>query len=78
MFKKYFNFTSPTALARKLFEPKDKKKKNELVKWIRVRWSNLKDKIEKISEDEKETEKLHKILEIVEDILIFNRENWEQ
>ena len=62
-------------MARKLFEPKDKKKKNELVKLIRVRWSNLKDKIEKISEDEKETEKLHKILEIVEDILIFNREN---
>ena len=31
-----------------------------------------------MSEDEKETEKPDKILEIVEEILIFNRENREQ
>ena len=31
-----------------------------------------------MSEDEKETEKPDKILEIVEEILIFNRENWKQ
>ena len=49
-----------------------------MVELIRVRWSNLKDNIEKMSEDEKETEKPDKILEIVEGILIFNRENREQ
>ena len=49
-----------------------------MVELIRVRWSNLKDKIKKISGDEKETEKSDKILEIVEGILIFNRENREQ
>ena len=49
-----------------------------MVELIRVRWSNLKDNIEKMSEDEKETEKPDKILEIVEKILIFNRENREQ
>ena len=75
MFKEYFNFEVPSALAKKLFETKDKKENNELVELIRVRWSNLKDEIEKMSEDEKETEKPDKILEIVEEILIFNREN---
>ena len=75
LFKKYFNFEVPSALAKKLFETKDKKENNELVELIRVRWSNLKDEIGKMSEDEKETEKPDKILEIVEEILIFNREN---
>ena len=49
-----------------------------MVELIRVRWSNLKDKIKKISGDEKETEKSDKILENAEGILIFNRENREQ
>ena len=35
-------------------------------------------KLKKMSEDEKETEKPDKILETVEEILIFNRENREQ
>ena len=38
-----------------------------------VRWSNLKNEIEKMSEEEKIIEKPDKILEIVEDILEFNR-----
>ena len=38
-----------------------------------VRWGNLKDEIEKMSEEEKIIEKPDKILEIVEDILEFNR-----
>ena len=78
MFKEYFNFEVPSALAKNLFETKNRKESNELVKLIRVRWSNLKDEIEKMSEDEKETEKPDKILEIVEEILIFNRENRKQ
>ena len=49
-----------------------------MVELIRVRWSNLKDKIKKISDNEKETEKPDKILEIAEGILIFNGENREQ
>ena len=78
LFKEYFNFEVPSALAKKLFETKDKKENNELVELIRVRWSNLKDEIGKMSEDEKETEKPDKILKIVEEILIFNRKNREQ
>ena len=78
MFKEYFNFKVPSALAKKLYETKDKKENNDLIELIKVRWSNLKDKIEKMSEYEKETEKPDKMLEIVEEILIFNRENREQ
>ena len=79
LLKDYFSFSVPTALAKKkIIETKNKKEDNELVELIRVRWSNLKDNIEKMSEDEKETEKPDKILEIVEGILIFNRENREQ
>ena len=44
-FKEYFNFEVPSALAKKLYEPKGKKKNNDLVELIKVRWSNLKDDI---------------------------------
>ena len=57
LFKDYLSFSVPTALAKKLFETKNKKENNELVKLIRVRWGNLKDETDKMSEDEKETEK---------------------
>ena len=60
-------------MAKKLFETKNKKENNELVKLIRVRWSNLKDEIEKISEEEIEIEKPDEILKIVEKILNFNK-----
>ena len=36
---------------KKLFETKDKKKSNDFVISIKNRWSNLKDEIEKMSED---------------------------
>ena len=31
LFEKYFGFVAPSALAKKLYETKDKKKSNELV-----------------------------------------------
>ena len=49
LFGDYVDFVLPSASAKKLFETKDKNKNNELVKLIKVRWSNLKDKTEKIS-----------------------------
>ena len=57
LFKEYFDFSVPNALAKKLYETKNKKKNDELVELIKVRWSNLKDEIKKMSEDEKRTEK---------------------
>ena len=65
MFKDYFDLVVPSALAKKLYETKNKKKKNELVELIKARWSDLKDEIEKMSEDEIKSERPHKILQIV-------------
>ena len=73
LFKDYFNLVAPTVLTKKLCETKNKNKNNELVELIKVRWSNLKDVIEKMSEDEIKTEKPDKILEIVKEILAFNK-----
>ena len=58
---------------KKLYETKDKKKNNELVELIKVRWNNLKNVIEKMSKDEIKTEKPDKILEIIKEILDFNK-----
>ena len=74
MFEKHFNFVVPTILVKKLYETKDKKESNELVKLIKIRWSNLKDEIEKMSEDEKEIEKPDKTLKIIKEIIEFNEQ----
>ena len=74
----YFNFVEPSDLAKKLFEIKDKKKNNDFVEEIRNRWSKLKNGIEKIPRDKKENKGLNKILEIVEDILNFNKQNQQK
>ena len=63
---------------KKLYETKDKKKNNELVELIKVKWSDLKDEIKKMSKEEIENEKPGKILKIVEEIIIFNKENQKQ
>ena len=56
LFTKYWHFLKPKALAKQLCEANDKKKINELVELIKVRWSNLKDEFEKMSKEEMETE----------------------
>ena len=57
LFIEYFDFEIPTASAKTLYETKDKKKNNDLVELIKIRWSNLKEEIEKMSEDEKKKKK---------------------
>ena len=78
LFKEYFNFEVPTALAKKLYETKDQKKNNDLVELIKVRCSNLNDEIGNMSEDEKKIEKPDKILKIDEQILNFNNKIHKQ
>ena len=68
----------PSVLAKKLYETKNKNKNNELVQEMKNRWSNLKDEIKKISEDETETEQTDKILKIVEEVLEFNKKIQKQ
>ena len=77
LFRKYFNFETPSQLTKKLFEIKDKKKNNDFVEESKSRWSKLKDEIEEIFEDTKKIEKPDKILKIVEEILNFNKQNQE-
>ena len=78
MFKNYFDFVVPSALAKKLFKIKDKKKNNELVNLIKIKLNDLKDEIKKMSKDEIENEKPDEILNIVEEILEFNNKIWKQ
>ena len=68
LFKDYFNSLAPTVLAKELFETKNKNKNSEFVELIKVKWSNLKDEIEKMSEDDKKIEQPDKILKIVKKI----------
>ena len=72
MFAKYFDFLKPSALAKQLHETKDKKK--NVVKEIKNRWSNLKGETKKMPQEEIENEKPNPILEIVNEILHFNKE----
>ena len=53
LFKKYFDFETPTQLTKNLFDIINKKKNNDFVEEIKKRWSKLKDDIEEMSEDEK-------------------------
>ena len=59
---------------KKICEAKDKKKNDELVALIKIRWSNLRDEIEKMSKKEIENEKPDKILKIAKEILKFNKQ----
>ena len=77
MFKTHFNFSAPIDLAKKLFETKDRKKNSELVEEIKNRWSNLKDKIKKMSKEEIKNEKPNDVL-VINKILDFNKEIQKQ
>ena len=65
-------------MAKKIFETKDKKKNSEPVEKINNRWSNLRDKTEKMSKEEIKNEKPDDILGIVNDIFDFNKEIQKQ
>ena len=54
-----------------------RKKNNELVSMIKSGLSDLKNEIERMSEDETKIEKPYEIVDIVKKILEFNRQNQE-
>ena len=74
LLKTYSNFSALIDLVKKLFEAKCKKRNSELVKEIKIRWSNLKNKTKKMSKEEINNEKPNDILEIIHGILDFNKE----
>ena len=57
LFEDYFNFVAPTVLTETLCEIKNKKENDKLVNVIKSGLIDLKDEIEKMSEDEKKTKK---------------------
>ena len=52
LFKKYFNFKMPTAMIKVLYNLNDKKKNNKWMNIIKGGLSDLKNGIERMSEDE--------------------------
>ena len=78
MFKKHFDFSTPTNLAKKLFEIKDANKNSKLVGETKNRWNTLKDKIEEIFKEEIKNEKPNEILGIIGEIIDFNKDVQKQ
>ena len=78
MFAKYNNFLKAIDLAKKLYERKDAKESSGIVEEIKNKWSNLKDDTKKMSKKERENEKPNEILEIVKEIIDFNKDIQKQ
>ena len=78
LFMKYFNFLKPSALAKQLYETKDKKKNNMLVEEIKNRWNNLNNETKEKSKEEIGNETRNQILEIINEVLDFNKKIQEQ
>ena len=75
LFKKHFNFQTPSSLLKSLYKKNDKEENNKLVNVIKSGLKDLKKEIKVMSEDEIKIEKPYKIVEIVEKILKFNEQN---
>ena len=73
-FKEYFKIQKPGDMLMYLNKTNDKKKSNELVNVINSGLKDLKEEIKKVSEEEKEIKDPESIVEIVEEILKFNKQ----
>ena len=76
-FMKHFNFQNPSDMLKNLYQINDKEKKNKLVNVINSGLKDLKEEIKEMSEEEINTEKPDKIVEIAEDILRFIKQKQE-
>ena len=74
LFQEYFKFQMPTIMSKTLYSLNDKKKNNLLVNTIKSGLSDFKNKIKKMSKEERKIEKPDKIVEIAEEILKFNEQ----
>ena len=75
LFKKHFNFQKPSDMLMLLNATKDKTKNNELVNMIHSGLEDLKEEIKNMSKKEIKIKNPDKIVEIVEMILKFNKQN---
>ena len=78
LFQRYFNFQRPSDMLKAVYITNVKKKNNDLINLIKSGLIDLKNEIKKMSKNEIKTEKLDKIVNIIEKILHFNRQNQER
>ena len=77
LFNKYFKIRRPSDMLMYLNKTNDKEKNNELVSLINSGLKDFKEEINKMSEQERKIEKPDKIVEIVKEILKFNKQKQE-
>ena len=75
LFQKHFKFQRPSDMLKFVHTTNDKKKNDDLGNLIKSGLSNLKNEIENMNEEEKEIEKPNEIVDIVEKILEFSKQN---
>ena len=75
--KKYFGFQDLISIQKELYKTKNAGKNNKLVNVIKSGLKDLKKDIEQMGDDVNEIEKPDEIVDIVEKILEYNRQNQE-
>ena len=75
LFNKYFKFQRPSDMLALLSKTNDTEKNNKLVSLINSGLKDLKEEIKKMSEAEIEIEDPESIVNIIEKILKFNKQN---
>ena len=77
LFRKHFSFQRHSEMLKAVYATNNKRKNEKLVTMIESGSSDIKNEIKEMSDDEIEIEKPDKIVNIVEKILEFNRQNQE-
>ena len=75
IFQRHFKFQRSSDMLKFVYKTNNKKKNSELVNIIKSGLNDLKNEIKDMSEEEKEIEKPSEIIDIVEEILNFNKQN---
>ena len=77
LLKKYFGFQDLISMQKELYKSKNAGKNNKLANMIKSGLKDLKKDIEQMGDDVSEIEKPDEIVDIVEKILEYNRQNQE-
>ena len=79
LFKNYFHSRMSSELSKDLYKTNDREKNNAIVSLNKSELKDLQEEIENMSQEERENEKPDEIVEIVEEILKFNKQkqSWQ-
>ena len=78
LFRTNCSFRRPNDMLKAVHTTNNRRKNKTLLNVIKSKLSDLKNEIEKMSDDEIETEKPDKIIDIVKKVLKFSRQNQEE